>query len=223
MKRFSLMQLFLMATTVLGPMGWGASVMAQPNNANNAAIMQSSQQTNSSTQAASQQRSANSVKYECANNAGELLTIAHTSRGPIELIEWHSLAFGEQWNPARRCKTVTERFQTFSDSKQLRYVSTGRLNNYNVICVSGQTGNCIQQGLLITLERQDNPDQVLLDLFNYKSKIRRGDPKAVIDFNRLLQQRPTMPGVSTSPDPQSAAPEETTGGALAVPSILIGE
>lgn len=130
------------------------------------------------------------IRYECKNEADKLSTVAHTERGTIELIVWESNYFGTNWTPAKRCETVTQRFQQFSDQRLLRFVSTGNMNNYNVICISEQAGQCLDQGLLITLEHQDKPTQVLRQLFNYRASIRRGGrKKEVIDFERLLNER----------------------------------
>lgn len=130
------------------------------------------------------------IRYECKNEANKLSTVAHTKRGMIELIVWESNYFGANWTPEKRCQAVTQRFQKFSDQRLLRFVSTGNINNYNVICISEQAGQCLDQGLLITLERKDRPTQILRQLFNYRASIRRGGPKKeVIDFERLLNER----------------------------------
>ncbi|NJK40187.1 MAG: hypothetical protein HC934_00235 [Acaryochloridaceae cyanobacterium SU_2_1] len=145
------------------------------------------------------------IRYECKSEANKLSTVAHTERGMIELIVWESNYFGARWSPAVRCSTVTQRFQTFSDQKLLQFISTGNLNNYNVICVSGKSGDCIDQGLLITLEARDQPTQVLRQLFNYKTSIRRGpQTKEVIDVERLLNERVPVSG------PETSALEEVT-------------
>lgn len=150
------------------------------------------------------------IRYECKNEANKLSTVAHTERGVIELIVWESNYFGSNWSPTKRCEAVTQRFQQFSDQRLLRFVSTGSLNNYNVICISEKQGNCIDQGLLITLEHSDQPTRVLRQLFNYRTSIRRGPrTKEVIDFERLLNERtpiaaPTAPigGSDTPTTPQ---------------------
>lgn len=138
------------------------------------------------------------IRYECMNEADKLSTVAHTERGVIELIVWESNYFGSNWSPARRCETVSQRFQQFSDQQLLRFVSTGSLNNYNVICISEKAGNCLTQGLLLTLEQNDKPTHVLRQLFNYRTSIHRGPQKVIIDFERLLNERtPISPNVST--------------------------
>lgn len=154
------------------------------------------------------------IRYECKNEIDKLSTVAHTERGTIELIVWESTYFGSNWTPAKRCQAVTQRFQQFSDQRLLRYVSTGNMNSYNVICISEQAGQCIDQGLLLTLEHGDRPTQVLRQLFNYRSSIRRGGrKKEVIDFERLLNERtPIAP-----PDSAIGGPEDAPSNPVPVP------
>jgi len=140
------------------------------------------------------------IRYECRNAADQLSTVAHTERGMIELIVWESDYFGSNWSPAKRCETVSQRFQQFSDQQLLRFVSTGNLNNYNVICISEQAGKCLDQGLLLTLEQNDKPTRILRQLFNYRASIHRGPQKVVIDFERLLNQRTPISTPDTSTD-----------------------
>lgn len=147
------------------------------------------------------------IRYECKNEADKLSTVAHTERGMIELIVWESNFFGTAWTPAKRCEAVTQRFQQFSDQRLLKFVSTGSMNNYKVICISEQAGQCLEQGLLITLEPKDRPTRVLRQLFNYRTSIRRGGPKKeVIDFERLLNERTPI-----------AEPESAIGGTTESP------
>ncbi len=133
-----------------------------------------------------------SIRYECLRTKdNKLLTVAHTPRGRIEMVSWASLFFGKQWSPERRCHTVSDRFQNFSDANQLKFVSTGVVNNYNVLCVSEEEGDCMNNGLLITLEPKDKPVQVLEGMFNYEIPITRGP--AVVDIETLLEVREPIP------------------------------
>ncbi|MDJ0717430.1 MAG: COP23 domain-containing protein [Prochloraceae cyanobacterium] len=131
-----------------------------------------------------------SVQYTCIQQGGVFKTIANTQNGPIELIIWQSNFFsGSGYTPETRCQIVTSRFQQHSDAKNFRYVSTGRMNGQNVICVSSKSGRCQSNGLLITLQPDDRPNQVLRDMFNLQARrnyggIRRG--KLVIDLERIL-------------------------------------
>ncbi len=132
------------------------------------------------------------TKYECISQGSKLLTVAHTPRGIIPLIEWQSTFFGAQWTPELRCKAISARFQAFSDQNVLGFVSTGVLNTYPIICVSEEYGDCLSNGLLMTLEPQENSTQVLQALFNIKTPIVRGGPKAIIDMEYFLQEKPPL-------------------------------
>ena len=114
--------------------------------------------------------------YQCIEYEGNPTTVVDTQRGRIKLIVWQSDYFNNSgWTPQKRCEAVTARFQKFSDDNNLKYVSTGIINKYKVICVAstrvGKGYNCNNDGLLITLEAKDNPQQVLNNLFVNASKI----------------------------------------------------
>ena len=158
-----------------------------------------SSRLSSSSGGSSETRSSQSVRYQCQPNAeGNPTTVAHTPRGPIELIVWRSTFWSNSgFTPQLRCQEVTTRFQQQSDAKRLRYISTGTLNSYNVICVSEQSGRCQGGGLLITLEPRDNPNQVLKDLFDLSARARSGGitrsfgaTKVVIDLEEFLNESP---------------------------------
>ncbi|WP_299414994.1 COP23 domain-containing protein [Acaryochloris sp. IP29b_bin.148] len=212
-KKSSLTQLFLAIIVVLSGSNVSLQSLANPGI------------SNADEATATQSKRAKHVRYECAPEGQKFLTIAHTHRGPIKIIVWKSDYFGSQWNPARRCDVVTQRFQSLSDAKQLKYVSTGKLNNYNVICVSDKSGQCIPEGLLITLENSDDPDRVLDQLFDFNSPVGRLDEKIVVDYNRLLNERPIMEQPSRLPNTPTAAPNDEPIGdkTRVVPSELLGE
>lgn len=161
-------------------------------------------------------------QYRCIQRNGTPTTIVETKRGTIELIVWKSAFFGNNWNPQKRCQEVTSRFQEFSDASQLRYITTGKINDYNVICVADpqkpQKNVCKNNGLLITLEPSDNPEQVKNELFDVSQRIQgggitRGCPKdnsfykkPILDLETFLNCVPTIELTSnnsnTQPQPQ---------------------
>jgi hypothetical protein len=147
--------------------------------------------------------------YTCLERNGKSTTVVDTRRGRIELIVWQSNFFqGSGWDPQSRCEEVSSRFQQFSDTGELRYVTTGKINGYNVICVADserpQQNICQNNGLLITLEPNDNPEQVKNELFDVAARIRgqaitRGCPsepnyykKPILDLSKFLQCVPTV-------------------------------
>ena len=161
-----------------------------------------------------------SVEYRCIKRNGIPTTIANTHKGVIELIVWKNDYFsGSGYPPERRCREVTARFQKHSDAKNLRYISTGIINRYNVICVSEKSGNCKQNGLLITLPHKDNPEQVMRDLFNLSARrsgggitrvgSRNRPLKEMIDIEQFLAESPVIDNITNpnqSSDSETVAP-----------------
>ena len=136
--------------------------------------------------------------YRCIKTNTYPVTVVDTTRGTIELIVWKSDHFRQSgWSPQKRCEEVTRRFQKFSDNKTLRYITTGRMNRQKVICVAQKksTGiRCREDGLLITLEPNDNPSMVLDELFDISSRISLGGLSrgAILDLEEFLQTVPVM-------------------------------
>jgi hypothetical protein len=102
--------------------------------------------------------------YSCNLDENPPVTIARTSRGDIPVIQWKSTTFvASGYTPENRCMEVSERFQTYYQSGLLHHLTTGEMNQLPVICVTRtKGGDC--SGLLITLEPDDNPEQVFNDL-----------------------------------------------------------
>lgn len=111
--------------------------------------------------------SSSNNKYHCINHNGTPTTVVDTDRGRISLITWQSNYFSASgYTPQRRCQEVTGRFQTHSDKGNIRYITTGNLNGHTIICVAqkrGDTYSCQRDGLLITLELEDNATGCLMD------------------------------------------------------------
>ncbi|MBE9222004.1 hypothetical protein IQ215_04765 [Cyanobacterium stanieri LEGE 03274] len=156
-------------------------------------------------------------KYECVMDGDTPVTRVITRRGTIQLIEWKSDYFlGNNWTPQRRCQAVTDRFQVHSDEGSLVYVTHGRVNNQNVLCVADRVnlpqqpyvckdevisrGDRTYDSVLLTLEQDDNPPQVLQELFTHSSRVgrSRGITRSVnpypeaIAIGEILEQAPTI-------------------------------
>lgn len=141
--------------------------------------------------------------YQCVTRNGKPTTIVETKRGKIELIVWESKFFGTSgWSPERRCQAVTQRFQQFSDNGTLRLITSGRMNNQPVICVAenkaGQGVTCKGDGLLMTLQPKDNPQQVMKDLFNISARVSGGGitrgqgDSTIINMSNFLEEAPLI-------------------------------
>ncbi|MBE9221072.1 hypothetical protein IQ215_00015 [Cyanobacterium stanieri LEGE 03274] len=125
--------------------------------------------------------------YRCVMKNDAPTTVVDTPRGRIDLIVWKNELPGG-WSPVRRCQEITKRFQTFSDRGALRYVTSGRLNNQPVICVAenrpGVGISCRNDGLLLTLAQNENPQRVMEQLFDISARVRGGNP-----ITRNIQER----------------------------------
>ncbi len=201
MKNFLFNKLFLSSTVFLSGFLFTASaVVANP-----------SQTTKTST------------KYRCINHDGYPKTIAYTSRGAVELIVWKNQYFSASgYTPERRCREVTSRFQHHSDAKNLRYISTGILNRYKIICVSDQSGNCKRNGLLITLQHNHNSEAVMRALFNISARrsgggINLSASKETIDLDKFLAASPVITNLTDNSD-EGFRSRETMSPNLAFPS-----
>lgn len=105
------------------------------------------------------------VSFSCTTRNGVPTTVAQTSQGTIPVIRWVS-DFGNEvgYTPQKRCEEVSNRFQQYYNQGVLNFVTTGRQNNQNIICVSSEKGGTCQ-GLLFTLKPSDNPSQVIQQMF----------------------------------------------------------
>lgn len=123
------------------------------------------------------------LKYRCTVRGGTPVTVVDTPTGSIDLIVWRQDLFAN-YSPMSRCELVTKRFQQQAASNNMKYVSWGTLNNSRVICVSSANGDCQRNGLLFTLNREDDPEMVLRKLFDLDRPLTRS--KTVIDISQRL-------------------------------------
>lgn len=138
-------------------------------------------------------------------------TIARTQRGNVLMIHWKSNFFTNGlsgYTPESRCIEVSRRFQTFYSTGNLSYLTTGKINDQNVICVAEEYGGSCK-GLLLTLEPKDNPQQVLRDLMdvriNARGPITRGASSTYIDLEEFLDAAPIQDeALSASPTAQTS-------------------
>jgi hypothetical protein len=127
------------------------------------------------------------------------MTLAKTQRGNVEMIRWKSTFFKNGVNdftPMSRCTEVSRRFQDFYNQGILAYLTTGKMNAQNVICVAEEYGGPCS-GLLLTLEPKDNPQQVLQELMNVRTRasggpLTRGSGSAYFDVEDFLETAPVQ-------------------------------
>ncbi|HIK38055.1 MAG: COP23 domain-containing protein [Geminocystis sp.] len=149
-------------------------------------------------------------RYSCILHENKPTTVVDTPRGRIALIVWQSDYFRSSgWTPQKRCYEVTRRFQKFSDEGKLRYITTGTINNQPAICVGERKPGgfeCLPDGLLITLERGDNPKEVLQNLFLAANPVGgrslvRGS-SVFLDIEDYLKKAPVIPTAATPIPPR---------------------
>ena len=115
------------------------------------------------------QPSSEKISFYCGINNGVPRTIAKTPRGEVSVISWVS-NFGAEvgYTPQTRCEEVSNRFGQYYDKGILNYITTGRKNNHDVVCVSSKNGGACD-GLLLTLKPGDTASSVIPQLFDVAS------------------------------------------------------
>ncbi|SKB14104.1 conserved exported hypothetical protein [Planktothrix sp. PCC 11201] len=101
-------------------------------------------------------------------------TFVKNTRGTFPVIRWVSRIFDDAgYVPETRCRQVSSKFQQFQKRGLLNYVTTGRVNNQPVICVSNaQDGPCL--GILFTLKPNQNANRTLQQLFDLRANASAG-------------------------------------------------
>jgi len=101
-------------------------------------------------------------------------TIARTTRGNVPMIQWVSYwASNSGWTPQRRCQAIANRFQRYYDNGMLKYMRTGIVNGYPVICIGSSTGgSCRARDVLVTLKWGSNPAFILEQMTDLRGRAR---------------------------------------------------
>lgn len=162
------------------------------------------------------------VQYFCEASNGIPVTFAHTPKETIEMIRWQSRFFsGSGFTPEERCLQVSARFQKYSNQGTLRFITTGRMNNQNVMCVAeSKESGCRADGLIFTFEPKDDPQTVLVEIFNVSTRasqkpLARGRQQRIyIDVNEFLSNSSSRKQHTTQPEatqPVNETPRSSTG------------
>jgi len=140
------------------------------------------------------------VSFACDVSTKVPRTVARTEKKEVNLIVWESKAFQTSgFTPERRCNEVSDRLQKYAKGGNLRYITTGKINNQNVICVAAyKNGQCRPNGLILTLKNDENPREVLESLFETAFKVSGGKPltrseKVTLDLEKVLSADETAP------------------------------
>lgn len=110
------------------------------------------------------------------------------------IIRWVS-DFGKEvgYDQQKRCEEVSNRLQDYSNRGLLNYITTGKENGLDTICVAKDKkrgGSCL---ILWTLKPGTNPNQVLYQLLSEHSSIPlegSNVSQIYIDMNQVLSKAP---------------------------------
>ncbi len=148
----------------------------------------------------SSQASQSSRKFSCMSLDGVPTTIVKTLRGNLPMIRWVK-TFTGSYNVARRCDEVSTRLDRFDRTSKLKYIRTGNVNTYPVICIdSGVSGNtCPTASVLVTLPKGTDSSQVLQKMLDLRARaegniinlsgeqlVRYRNGDAYVNLDRLL-------------------------------------
>jgi Circadian oscillating protein COP23 len=111
-------------------------------------------------------------KFSCERIEKVPTTVVKTMRGNIPMIRWVKAFTGKYNKVANRCTEVSARLDRFNRQGKLKFIRTGNVNTYPVLCVdSGVTGNtCPNQSVLVTLPKGTDATQVLQQLLDLRAR-----------------------------------------------------
>ncbi|HEY9875176.1 MAG TPA: COP23 domain-containing protein [Candidatus Obscuribacterales bacterium] len=156
------------------------------------------------TASISQPSYAQSTTFFCGTSKGRPATIARTSRGDVPMIRWRSKFFHPEYSSQQRCEQVSARFQAFYNQGTLKYIRTGTVKGYPVLCIANsQGGDCETNGLIVTLRPGTDPQLVMERLLNLRARaagkpielsgsqlVFYADGEVYVDIEQLLDVAP---------------------------------
>lgn len=113
-------------------------------------------------------RETQETKFVCGAWRDTPMTVAQTPRGDVPVIYWVSDWVNDSdsdLSPQNRCEIVSENFQQAYDRGELRYLTVGKKNNADIVCVAEYDGGPCQSQLF-TLKPGSDPEDSLLQLMN---------------------------------------------------------
>lgn len=112
-------------------------------------------------------------KFYCDTSNDVPVTMVSTSRGNEPMIRWVSQDFvSSGYSPEQRCQEVSNRFQRAYENQTLRYIRTGMINNYPVLCIARREGeDCSKSRLIVTFKHNTNPEVILQQLRNFRTRV----------------------------------------------------
>jgi hypothetical protein len=146
---------------------------------------------------------AQTAKYICDTSGQDPRTMANTPQGQVTILRW-TRTVGDL-DPQKRCQIVSERFQTLHQQGALRFLTSGRQNGQNIICVAAQRGGaCLPNGLLFTLKPGASPRETIRQMVNLSRSATRTrhidetNARIYVSFDELLSGN--VQNISDSPN-----------------------
>ena len=106
--------------------------------------------------------------FMCDTDNETPATVVRTAKGNVPIIIWVSeiLTDTGRITSKERCQDVSNRFEQLSEKNSLNFITFGLVNGLPAIC-SGKNDkeSCNSENLLITLQKDDNPQEILQQMF----------------------------------------------------------
>jgi hypothetical protein len=151
-------------------------------------------------------------KFYCGQSRDVPATMAQTSHGPVAVIHWIS-TLDEDYTPEYRCQAVSAKFQAFYDNGTLNYLTTGVVDQQNVICAA-QFNNGPCTGVLLTLKPSSHPTRTLQRLLSIRDRapnivLNESEPQFYVSLKDLLEPTSVETGQTSSEIPIPASEPNT--------------
>jgi Circadian oscillating protein COP23 len=140
-------------------------------------------------------------KFRCELIGGVPTTVVKTVKGNMPTIRWVKSFTGRYNSVNQRCGEVSARLDRFNQSGKLKFIRTGNVNNYPVLCVdTGVSGNtCPMNNVLVTLPKGTDSSQMLQQMLDLRAQaagktiqlsgeqlVRYQNGDAYVNIDRLL-------------------------------------
>lgn len=84
---------------------------------------------------------AQEVSFSCGTKEGIPATLARTPQGEFPLVLWNSPDINSSTTtPEQLCQEVSEKFQIYYHTEQLKYLTTSRMDGKTVVCLAKAEG-----------------------------------------------------------------------------------
>jgi Circadian oscillating protein COP23 len=111
-------------------------------------------------------------KFYCDRIQGSPTTIVKNIRGRVPMIRWSKSFTGRYQSLNLRCREVSARLERFHRQGRLKFIRTGNVNSYPVLCVDREvSGNsCPPSAILLTLSRGTDGGLVLQKMLDLRAR-----------------------------------------------------